>query len=173
MASAPESFVRPLAGVGARYTNQGKYPYLDFHSVIGTTIFNRRRPMAFSLMTTRVGIFLIPRPPAGSTRIRHTSPLTGFGFVVIQFFLAERLEAGQFLVGAVIRLRQFRRRGEDGLSLLTRHPPQLGWCQAFYAFNHFDGPGARSLPGATFFLQLRRHLRSNRLHADFNAGPFR
>src|SRR4051794_11309227 len=48
-ASAPESFVGPLAGEGARYTNQGQFAYPAFQSVTGTTIFGRNRPMAFSL----------------------------------------------------------------------------------------------------------------------------
>ena len=32
--------MRPLVGVGVRWTNQGKLAYRGFHSVIGTTIFN-------------------------------------------------------------------------------------------------------------------------------------
>src|SRR5262245_26337004 len=107
--------------------NQGYVAYLDFHSVIGTTIFSRSRPMAFSLRATAVRILLISSPSAGSNRMRHTSPLTGIGFVVIHFFLAVGLKPCQFLVGQVILLPPFCRRSQDGLSLLTRHPSQFGW----------------------------------------------
>src|SRR5262245_14587345 len=82
--------------------------------------------MAFSLMTTAIRTFLISSPSAGSNLIRHTSPLTGVGFVVIPFFLAKGLKARQFLIGLVVLLRHRGRRGENGLSLLTRHPSQLG-----------------------------------------------
>src|SRR3954468_15654692 len=105
--------------------NHGKPAYLGFHSVIGTTILSRSLPMASSLMTTAVRTFLISSPSAGSNRIRHTSPLSGVEFV-IPFFLAKGFKAGQLLVGVVILLRPFCRRGQDGLSLLTRQPSQLG-----------------------------------------------
>src|SRR5947209_6730275 len=85
--------------------------------------------MASSLTTTAVRTFLISSPSAGSNRIRHTSPRRGTGLVVIQFLLAKRLKAGQVLVGAVILFGQLRRRSQNGLSLLTRHPAQLGGRQ--------------------------------------------
>src|SRR5207253_852595 len=85
--------------------------------------------MAFSLMTTAIRTFLISSPSAGSNLIRHTSPLTGVGFIVIQFFLAEGFKTGQILVGAVVLLGHFRRRSQEGLALLTRHSPQLSGCQ--------------------------------------------
>src|SRR5207248_3249933 len=122
-ASAPDSFVRPFAGVGVRKTNQGKVAYLGFHSVIGTTILSRSRPMAFSLTTTAMRTFLISSPSAGSNRIRHTSPLTGF--VVIDFFLGEGLKAGKLLVVAVVFFRQQCGRRQDRLARFTRHHPQL------------------------------------------------
>src|SRR5438046_5052368 len=99
--------------------NQGKFPYLDFHSVIGTTILSRRRPIASSLMTTAVRIFLISSPSAGSNRIRQTSPLTGFGFVTIEFFLTKGVESGEFRASAVVLLRHCRRRGQKRLPLLA------------------------------------------------------
>src|SRR5437660_10939217 len=83
--------------------------------------------MAFSLITTAVRTFLISSPSAGSNLIRHTSPLRGVGFVVIQFFLAEGFKAGQFLVSAVVFFGHRRRSSQNSLSLLTRHPPQLAW----------------------------------------------
>src|SRR5437588_12998967 len=86
--------------------------------------------MASSLMTTAVRTFLISSPSAGSNLIRHTSPLTGVGFVVIEFFLAKRLEASQFLVAAVILLRHFRCRCQEGLPPITRQPSKLRWRQA-------------------------------------------
>src|SRR5688572_16911316 len=90
--------------------------------------------MAFSLMTTAVRTFLISSPSAGSNLIRHTSPLAGVGFVVIPFFLAKGFKACQIFVGPVILLRHRSSGGENGLSLLPRHLPQLGRRQPRFRY---------------------------------------
>src|SRR5438445_6720298 len=63
--------------------------------------------------------------------------------------------------------------GAAGMSTRQISPFFIGLHLVRKTFDHFDGAGARALPAVELFLQIRGHLRSNRLQADFNARPFR
>src|SRR5947208_7645267 len=59
-----------------------------------------------------------------------------------------------------------------GISTRQISPFFIGFHLVRETLNHFDGTGARALPAVELFLQIRRHLWSNRWQADFNARPF-